>query len=514
MNELKGKRILIFQQRGWGKCIGRFLARKLYAEGCELAALTFKNTTHDLIERQPDAKYEMIISHDSMMNNPKHYLADDKYSLQKICDDLGVDSIWPMVSTLRLLIRSYKDKYYYGFKQNWSDEEIINYIMAVYKCVKVVFTEFNPDIIVAPNFVSFPHILFNLYANKKRVSMIAITGSRIKNISIFAHNFHESEGMFFDRLNALNSGIAESKNSDIARNYIAEFRKNFVKPVYHTIFDKKRNFQQRIKFELSPYCRILKWIIKKPENYMPNIGPTVDYKTPRIVLRDHYCSKYYLKFINNFKYYSLEKVEKFIYFPLQFQPEATIDVMAPYFNNQLETARQLAMSMPGDYTLVVKEHPSMAGYRPPSYIEKIARTVNVKLIDYRIPSEQILKKADMVISPNSTTLIEAAFLNKPAIQLGNFGVTLKLPNVFRHIDMTTMSKKIKEILKINFKTEEYERKLENFIAAAYDTGLSDFNYYGVWERGEKDNMEFLWQFYKKEIERVLGRGSENEIMKK
>jgi len=54
---------------------------------------------------------------------------------------------------------------------------------------------------------------------------------------------------------------------------------------------------------------------------------------------------------------------------LQFQPEASIDVMAPFFSNQIETARQIAMSMPDDYVLVTKEHPAMVELRPPSYLE-------------------------------------------------------------------------------------------------------------------------------------------------
>ena len=176
-----------------------------------------------------------------------------------------------------------------------------------------------------------------------------------------------------------------------------------------------------------------------------------------------------------------------------------MDVVAPFFGNQIETARQVAMSLPDDYTLAVKEHPEMLGLRPPSYIEKVARTPNVKLIDYRISSEEVLKKADLIISTSGTTISEAAFLKKPVIQLGNLGTTLKLPNVFKHTDMTTLATKIKEILKIDLNTAEYERRLENFVAAVYDTGF-DFKYGTVWAKGTGDNMENIWTIYKKEIE--------------
>jgi len=207
--------------------------------------------------------------------------------------------------------------------------------------------------------------------------------------------------------------------------------------------------------------------------------------------------------MKKFDYYPFEKIGKFVYFPLQFQPEATIDVGAPFFSNQIETARQVAMALPDDYTLVVKEHPAMVGLRPSSYIEKVARTPNVKLIDYRIPSENILKRADLIISPSGTTIAEAAFLNKPVIQLGNLGTTLKLPNVFKHSDIMTLSSKIKEILGVDLRSSEYERKLENYVAAAYDTGF-DLNYLAMWEKGKTEGMENFWEIYKKEIENSLG----------
>ena len=59
------------------------------------------------------------------------------------------------------------------------------------------------------------------------------------------------------------------------------------------------------------------------------------------------------------------KLKSFIYFPLQFQPEEIIDVKSPFFSNQIETARQVALSLPGSYTLVVKDHPHSRQVRQP-----------------------------------------------------------------------------------------------------------------------------------------------------
>lgn len=507
MKSLKGKRILILQQRGWALNIGHFLAQKLQNEGCRLAAFTLKNSTHEFILNQKEVKYEMIFSNDQIMSRPKDFLTGEEYSLKEICEELGVDTLWPAINSLRHHVKSYKDKYYYGYKQNVPDEGIVDYVAGIYKAIKVIFDEFKPEFIIAANFVSLLHIMVYLYAKKHGVKMVAVTDTSIRGIQVFSYSYNDDEGEFWDRIDELNFG-AKSENSERAKEYISEFRATFKQPDYFEEFIKrefkKKTLLQKLRHEFFPYKNALRWYLKKDSrvNFVESTGITIDYRPPQIILRDHYAHKRNIRFMDNFEYFPFEKLDKFIYFPLQYQPESTIDVAAPYFGNLIEAARLLAMSMPEDYTLVVKEHPAMRGLRPPSYIKKLARTVNVKLIDYRIPSEQVLKKADMVISANSTSLAQAAYLNKPGIQLGNLGTTLKLPNVVKHTDMTTMAAKIKELLEKDLKTPEYEKRLENFVAAAFDTGF-DVNYRTVWEKGKKDALENIWKIYKKEIDKNL-----------
>src|SRR3989344_5552042 len=414
MDNLKGKRVLIFQQRGWGKTIGRFLAKKLSEEEAVLAALTFKKSTDELIRNQPGVKYELIIENDAIMSDPAAYLAGDVFSFEEICGELGIDSIWHLAYTLRNHVKSYREKYYYSFRQNVSDEGIELFIKAV--------------------------------------------------------------------------------------SFIETFRAEYGKVSAET--PKKLGFRHFLKKELSPYYQCFKWWMgKRPVDYVKATGITVDYRPPKILLRDHYMNKYQKWAASRFQFYPLEKVGKCVYFPLQFQPEANIDVIAPNFSNQIETARQVAMSLPGDYTLVVKEHPEMVGLRPMSYWEKVARTPNVKFIDYRTPTVQIFKKADLIVSPNGTTIGEAAFFCKPVIQLGNLGTTMKLPNVFKHTDFTALPRKIKEVLSINLRTEDYEGKLENYVAAIFDAG-SSFNYGDIWSKGAGDKEE-LWRIYKRELDRIF-----------
>lgn len=505
MSELRGKRVLILQQRGWAISIGHSIATHLHAEGCQLAAVTFKKSTDAFVRTQTDVPYELIVSNDAAMGDPVAFLDGQPGApLDQICADLGIETIWPLVSTLRNHVRSYGDKFYYAYRQNVSDEGIIAYVQATHAYITRIFRDFSPDVIVSPNFVALPQIMMSLYAKRRGVPMMGVTDSKVKDIYIFTYSPEDDAGPFFDHLAALRNGTVTSDNIERAQTYIREFRASFKKPSYAVDPNMRPSLIKRIRHQLSPYRAIWDWYTKPHMNHLKSLGITPDFRPPRIILRDFYAQAAYRRFSNAFSYTDLSTIPTYAYFPLQFQPEASIDVVAPYFNNQLEVARLVAMSLPDGMTLVVKEHPAMVGYRTPAFLEKLARTPNVKVIDYRIPSERVLKGADIVISANSTSLVEAAFYAKPAIQFGNLGTTLQLPNVFHHTDLTTLTQKIRDVLRTNLQTAEYEQRLEQYIAAAYDTGFS-LNYFRAWEEGT--NADELWQIYRQEIVRALARNT-------
>lgn len=98
---LAGKRILIFQQRGWSLRIGHYVARSLQSHGAPLAALTFKPSTDAFTRNQTDVNYTLIESHDSVMNDPEARVGSTGTPLAEICDDLGLKSLWPFAQALR-----------------------------------------------------------------------------------------------------------------------------------------------------------------------------------------------------------------------------------------------------------------------------------------------------------------------------------------------------------------------------------------------------------------------------
>ena len=497
---MKQLKILILQQREWGMNIGHQLAIRLSQDGHMLAAITFKKTTHEFTKNQKNVKYEYIISHDEILNNPEKH---DDLNLDEICFKLKINSIWPFVRAMRNLVYSYKDKYYFSFKQNISDENIIIYVKDVYYKLNDLVSKFEPDFIIGPNFVSFPQIIMNMLAKRVGAIMLGVADTKISGQNAFFHSYNFDEGPFIDRIDSLNRSEKESKHTKKAIKYINDFREELISPVYGNYNIREVSVLKKIKNEIIPFVDILNYYKNGKKNKLDKIGVTIDYRTPLIILRDHYTKKKNIYYVNKREYYEIDKLGRYVYLPLQVQPEATIDVLSPYFSNQIELARLIALSLPGDTTLVVKEHPLMLDKRSPSFHDKLSRMPNVKLVDYHVSNEKLIKNSRLIIAAGATVLAEAAFYYIPCIQLGNTGTTLKLPNVFQHTDMPTLSRKIIEVINMDLKNNEYEKKLRNYVAACFDMEFNlDYEslYHGV---GTKSEMNILYDLYIKEFSRCM-----------
>jgi hypothetical protein len=486
----KMKRVLLLQQRHWGVGIGHELAKRFQRDGCKLAAFTFKKSTNAFIQQQTDVTYEVVLNHDAIVDSCS---ASDT-PLGRICCELGVATLWPAIMSMRNFVYSYGDKYYFGFRQNVSDDQILSYVKNLFDELVAMFDQFKPDLVVQPNFVAMPQIVVGLLAQRRGIPVVSFADSKVAGVTVPVGTPYFDGGSFIDRVRELNAG-AESTSREAAERYVASFRERFIRPlILKDPFMTPRGVAW-LKQELVPFVQVGRFLLGRDRgNRVKSFGITIDYRPPRIILRDHYQAKRYRRAALAREYADPDRIGPFVYMPLQVQPEAQIDMLAAHFANQIETARQVALALPGDYTLAVKDHPSMIARRPPSYHEKLARLPNVKLLDPRVPAPDAINRCALVVSVGGTVLLEAAFYCKPAIQLGRLGTTLMLPNVTRHTDMTTLTHVIRQALaRDDLGSDDYERCLRNYVAAAYDTGL-EMDFERVWyEGGTLRDYDLIYQ---------------------
>jgi hypothetical protein len=152
--------------------------------------------------------------------------------------------------------------------------------------------------------------------------------------------------------------------------------------------------------------------------------------------------------------------EKYVYFPLQFEPERSILIASPFYANQLEIIKNIARSVPIDYNVYVKEHPSqsISDWRKIGFYQELLQIPNVKLIDLSVSSLTLVKNSNLVATVTGTVGLEAAFLQKPSIVFGD-SIYSDLSCVHRIKNMN----KLPEIIKLALKDEVNLDELQKFM---------------------------------------------------
>lgn len=165
------------------------------------------------------------------------------------------------------------------------------------------------------------------------------------------------------------------------------------------------------------------------------------------VFKDYTKTLYKYLFIKMVtKYDKIENREKYIFFPLHVVFDMQILVRSPFYSNQAELVKSIALSLPADVKLYVKEHPANIGNTPIDQLKRIKKIANVKLLDPSLNSHNLIKNSEAVITIASTTGWEAFLYEKPVITFGRaFYVYSDL--VYKVARIEKLPKLIKDVLK-------------------------------------------------------------------
>ncbi len=153
------------------------------------------------------------------------------------------------------------------------------------------------------------------------------------------------------------------------------------------------------------------------------------------------CNKFIIGFIclymnlkvrNLRNYYSKKctKVNwknKFVYFPLHFQPEKSTLPEGGIFENQLLVIDILSKSVPKGWVIYVKEHPRQfekndprrRHFRDSKYYDQILSHKNVRLIKIEEDSQQLLEKAVFTVTVTGSSGWQSLLKGKPCLVFGN-----------------------------------------------------------------------------------------------
>ncbi len=130
-----------------------------------------------------------------------------------------------------------------------------------------------------------------------------------------------------------------------------------------------------------------------------------------------------MRYTKLYKQHAVTEVDftrKFVYFPLQLQPELTTTILGREFSDQLHALEQLAMILPDDWHIYAKENPKQGfQQRDRFFYERLKRIPNCHYIDASVDTYELLEKSRFVASITGTACWESVSGGKPALIFGN-----------------------------------------------------------------------------------------------
>ena len=168
----------------------------------------------------------------------------------------------------------------------------------------------------------------------------------------------------------------------------------------------------------------------------------------------------------------IPKNKLFVYYPLGVDMEKSTLIQSPIITNQIEIIRQIAKSIPIDFTLFVKEHQGQIsrGWRSIQEYKEIMDIPNVRLFHPDVSNEEMLTNCSLVATIGGTSGFEAAVYQKPSIVFSNayYGI---LPSVIIVDKISELPKIIRNAIKINVNSDDVDRYL-----TFYENNSFSFDY--------------------------------------
>ena len=447
-----------------------------------------------IITRKQDMKFfenQKFVKFKKLFYYPDCYIKKSSFNinnLKKIEEEFGLN-IW---------LNIFSDRSFYKF---WTDFHKFTYEEIL--------------IIIESSLLFFRDILEK---EKPKMILMQTPGENVSNVLLYElakkMNIQTFMPMDIHYKNHIHIS-SNNKNTEIS-NKLKIIENDFEKslPSYDKEFIKKQNYGDILK-TISSFDPSMKSSSQKIKHYIRRMSNKLEPiylntgKTKLRLIQNRVHNNFEVKkrerFLDKYAEKTLEN-EKFIYFPLQSEPEASILMNTPFYSNQINLIEVIAKSIPINYSLYVKEHPlqKIKLWRSIDDYKKIKNIPNVRFLHPNVNAQEVLEKSQGVISISGATGFEALFHHKPVILFGDEYYD-KLSMVTKIESIIDLPLKIKNAL-TNFKFND--RELSMFVKILKEFALP-VPYYSIIKDGvsissiqrNENNFNLTESAFKKFIEK-------------
>ncbi|MAG60556.1 hypothetical protein CL619_02100 [archaeon] len=323
------------------------------------------------------------------------------------------------------------------------DEEILPWLEDLIKKFEEYMDEHKPEYLIYQGIAASIQVeLFYRIAQKKGCRILQITNGRVRDRIIIDDSLTDTWPLLVKRYNEFKNNGLTPEQKKKAEEFISDFRLHKPKPSSPVTVVVKETVGQKIT-RLMKYPRML-YLRKR----LPSLGPILWWP-----ITDKILEKSSL-------FENPVQGEKFVFFPLHYQPEASTSLWGKWHVDQPCLIEKISKALPAGYKLYVKEHTHGASGRPKGFYQKIKGLPNVRLIRPTAKTFDLIQKSSLIATITGTVGWEGIIFQKPVLCFGDI-----FYNVFEEVKRVSNIEELPELIDTYLeKTLDYD-KVVVFVAA-------------------------------------------------
>ncbi|MDO8667854.1 MAG: hypothetical protein Q7K35_02015 [bacterium] len=417
----------------------------------------------NFIKNKKSPRFSELILDEDIHRRYKTEIIDCDF-IKKLEKDHGLPNLWPYIELDRIIRSNQHIRVFPYDTPAYSHEEMIKIVQVNAKAIIKFLDESKPDVLITPVIASIGSLMLYQMAKKRNIKTLIIHSARIGIKHMINEDIinYSSAINLFDKLQTNKIDYPEEQAKAIA--LLEKFRRQ-LQPYSLADLPKFRPINRRRQFIfLTPKKLIwsIRWHYRIIICYLTD--PYRDDYTninPFLQIWDNLKKK--IRVLIGYGDLCDEIVpnEDFAYFPIHQEPENATLLYAPFYKDQLWLIKQMARSLPLNFKLYLKEHPTMHGHRLRRFYKELKKIPNIKLIKPEIESSSLIINAKLIFTISGTTGWEAVQLKKPIVVFSDVFYSY-LPMVKKCVAIEQLPYLVKDQLE-NFKHDEIA--LINFLTA-------------------------------------------------
>ena len=301
-----------------------------------------------------------------------------------------------------------------------SFDEILRMAEVATREIANAYDRFRPDFVLSEDISCLHSWLHFALARERGIPFWAITAGRLPGrIHVYSAGFQRSEKVETLYPQLLARGLTESERRQ-ALEYVTRFRARPARPKGMEVRAKQvrvdRDDVRRFALAVTRY-------FGDPGD--PTMRPPLEVVRQRLrrIVRVRLASTRHV-------FERPVEGEKYVLYPIQYQPEASTLVQGPMYVDQVALVRDIARSLPVGFRLYVKEHVSNRGRRPLDFYEQLRTLPEVRLLGPDEDTWSLIRGASAIATITSTVGWEGLLFDRPVITFGEVFYNI-VPTVYR-----------------------------------------------------------------------------------